>query len=128
MSLARPYGHINNFQSSNYAGKLACTLLNPRTKLKLFMRQIRILISRFFYVPISPTFCGQYIFTVMKPNCLFDNNYSETFDLNSFQMVLNNDTHIMTSISNLMTSPRASVHVTSAIGYLKIFISYNFIR
>ena len=26
------------------------------------MRQIRILISRFFYVPISPTFCGQYIY------------------------------------------------------------------
>ena len=30
-------------------------------KTKLFMRQIRILISRFFFVPISPTFCGQYI-------------------------------------------------------------------
>ena len=28
----------------------------------LFMRQIRILISGFFYVPISPTFCGQYIY------------------------------------------------------------------
>ena len=25
------------------------------------MRQIKILISRFFYVQISPTFCGQYI-------------------------------------------------------------------
>ena len=26
------------------------------------MRQIRIIISRVFYVPISPTFCGQYIY------------------------------------------------------------------
>ena len=48
-----------NFQSSNYAGKLAYILLYPKTK--LFMQQIRILISRIFYVPISPTFCGQYI-------------------------------------------------------------------
>ena len=28
---------------------------------KLFTRQIRILISRFFYVTISPTLCGQYM-------------------------------------------------------------------
>ena len=34
------------FQPSNYAGKLAYILLYPKTK--LFMRQVRILISRFF--------------------------------------------------------------------------------
>ena len=30
------------------------------------MRQIRILISRFFYVRISPTFCGQYIWVSLQ--------------------------------------------------------------
>ena len=34
-------------------------LLNENTK--FLMRQIRILIFRLFYLPISPTFCGQYI-------------------------------------------------------------------
>ena len=48
-----------NFQSSNYAGKLAYILLYVYTK--VFMQQIKILISGFFYVPISSTFCGQYI-------------------------------------------------------------------
>ena len=53
-----------NFQPSNYAGKLAYILQYPKTK--LFMRQIRILISRFFYVPISPTFCGQYTYVIYR--------------------------------------------------------------
>ena len=43
--------------------------LDPKTK--LFMRQVRILISRFFYVPISPTFCGQYICTMEYPKLLY---------------------------------------------------------
>ena len=42
--------------------KLAYILLFENTK--LFMRQIRNLVFRLFYVPISPIFCGQYILGV----------------------------------------------------------------